>query len=92
MKTIKRKRTEITFAADRLRLVSLPGKVPCWCSSCSTEVEMISVDEAAVLSNVSTRTMFRWVDDGRVHYTETANGLLRVCPNSLTWMNRLLPE
>jgi predicted site-specific integrase-resolvase len=45
---------------------------------------MISVDEAAVISNVSTRTMFHWVDEGRVHYTETANGLLRVCPNSLT--------
>jgi predicted site-specific integrase-resolvase len=44
---------------------------------------MVTTDEAAILARVSARTIFRWVEAGRVHYTETPEGLLLICPDSL---------
>jgi len=45
---------------------------------------MCTPEEAAVLTHVSTRTIYRRVEAGRVHFTETAEGLLLVCLNSIT--------
>ena len=40
-------------------------------------------EEAPALASVSTRTMYRWVESGRVHFLETPEGRLLVCRNSL---------
>jgi hypothetical protein len=42
------------------------------------------VDEAAVLRRVNSRTIFGWVEANQVHSSETANGLLLICLNSLS--------
>jgi len=39
--------------------------------------------EAAVLSGVSVRTVYRRVEAGKVHFLETPLGALRVCLHSL---------
>ncbi len=36
-----------------------------------------------MLANVSSRTIYRRVEAGEMHYTETEEGLLLVCANSL---------
>jgi hypothetical protein len=41
------------------------------------------VAEAARVSRVSERTIHRWVEDARVHFTETPAGQLLVCARSL---------
>jgi hypothetical protein len=46
-------------------------------------VQMVTVDEAAILRGVDSRAIFRWVEAEQVHSSETANGLLRICLNSL---------
>lgn len=43
---------------------------------------MMSIDEAALLAQVNSRTIFRWVESGNLHASETAEGLLQICPNS----------
>ena len=75
-------RTEITVEMDRWMVVSRPGRSGrvAWCSSCSRYVEMLSVDEAALLANVSSRTIFRWAESGVLHSSETLKGLLLICP------------
>jgi len=77
-----RTRTEITLETDRLIVVSRPKKKR-WCSDCELYVEMMSIDDAALRSQVNSRTIFRWAESGAVHSTETAEGLLLICPNSL---------
>lgn len=80
-----KKTTEITIETDRLLVINQHRRRRVnWCESCAAHVEMLTTDEAAILSHVSTRTIFGWVEAGRIHYTETPEGLLLICPNSLS--------
>ena len=85
MKTKKRtKSTEITFERSEVFVVRRAKKTSCgWCSRCAAQVGMCTPDEAAALARVSTRTIYRWIEAGRVHFTETAEGLLLVCLSSI---------
>jgi len=44
---------------------------------------MIPVDDAALLAYTDSRSIFRLVEAGRLHSSETAQGLLLVCLDSL---------
>ena len=74
-------RTEITVEMDRLIVMSRPGRSE-WCNSCSHPVEMLSIDDAALLAHVSSLTIFRWAIAGELHSVENADGILLICPNS----------
>ena len=74
-------RTEITLEMDRWIVVGR-AKMKRWCSTCALHVEMLTVDDAALIARVNSRTMFHWAETGVVHSTETAEGLLLICPNS----------
>lgn len=75
-------RTEITFEMDRLIVLNRSRKSE-WCTSCSRPVEMLSVDDAALVAQVNSVTIFRWAIAGDLHSSETPDGLLLICPNSL---------
>ena len=81
---MKRKRTEITIETDRTFYISSPRIVLSWCAQCEAQVEMLTVDEAAILRRVSSRAMFQRVESQQVHASENANGLLLICLNSLS--------
>jgi hypothetical protein len=76
-------RTEITVEMDRLIVFNRTRKTE-WCASCSRPVEMLSVDDAALLAHVSSVTIFRWAMAGDLHSSESADGLLLICPQSLS--------
>lgn len=81
----RRKRTEIFVETEveievRRRTLRL---APVWCEGCGAEVEMVPPDVAAAVSEVSARAVYGWVERGRVHFTETPDGALLVCLNSL---------
>ena len=80
---MKRKRTEITIETERMFYISSPRIVLSWCAMCGAQTEMVPVDEAAILRRVDSRTIFRWVEAELVHSSETANGLLLICLNSI---------
>ena len=44
---------------------------------------MVTPDEAAQLCRVSTRTIYRRIETGRLHFTETEGGFSLVCFQSL---------
>src|SRR5437867_8353836 len=56
---------------------------PVWCAQCAAPVEMVPPDVAALVAEVSARAVFAWVEAGRIHFTETPEGALLVCLNSL---------
>ena len=74
-------RTEITVETERWVVVHKHRRTA-WCSSCSRDVEMLSIDDAAIFARVNSRTIFRWAEAGVVHSTETPEGLLLICPYS----------
>ena len=77
------KRTEIIVETHRLLIIRRRGdSIRAWCEGCLAEVEMITPNKAAAVANVSSRTIYRWVEDAKLHFTES-DGALHICPNSL---------
>lgn len=75
---------EITFERDRTIIYgSRYPRVVLWCDSCSSQVEMITVFDAARLAEVSSYTIHTWAETGKVHGQTSAAGLLLICLNSL---------
>src|SRR5215510_5228202 len=55
-----------------------------WCPNCAEEVRMILAEKAATLCQCSRRKIYRWVEDGDLHFMEMPNGDLMVCGRSLS--------
>ena len=53
------------------------------CVRCAKPSGMITPDEAAVLFNVSTRTVYRWLEADSIHFSEMSGGMLLICLSSL---------
>ncbi len=79
-----RRRVEITIQRRELS-VTQGGPLPVTerCDICDCEVHMLPVELAAKAAGVSPRTMYRWVEQGKVHFRELADGVVLVCENSL---------
>lgn len=78
------RRAEITVEFNQVVVIKKPeGLVVQWCPVCEERVNMITTEAAAILSNVDTRTIYRRIDAGAVHFAETSDGLALVCLNSL---------
>ena len=57
------------------------------CDRCTKPSGMITPDEAAALCEVSTRTIYRWLESGGIHFSETASEGLLICLSSLAATN-----
>ena len=76
--------TEIKVESEEIYLLRGTLKpVRAWCAGCEAVVQMVTPDEAANLAGVTTRIIYRWVEQGKVHFTETREGRVLVCRNSL---------
>jgi hypothetical protein len=81
----KTRRTEKTVEIHEFYAIrTASGSLPALCADCLTaDAIMLPPDHAAVLSHVPTRTIYRLVETGSIHYRETPNGSLVVCIRSL---------
>ena len=69
------------------RVVSLTkrvGAIEAWCSQCGEQRQMIHPEEAASRAGVSLRAIYRLVEARQLHFIETPEGLVLICPNSVT--------
>jgi hypothetical protein len=89
MKSMKRTRkTKITVERERLLVISRPRRqVVGWCKPCSAEVDMFALEEAAALTGLSQRALFRLLEAGGLHFTENDRGEVLICLNSLLKQN-----
>lgn len=44
--------------------------------------QMISAEASSLLFNLSRRAVYRTIETGKVHFSETENGLIYICPES----------
>jgi len=54
-----------------------------FCPVCEELIRFITVDQAATISEMTAREIFRLVEDERIHFQETKQGRLLVCLASL---------
>jgi hypothetical protein len=60
------------------------GSLPPICSQCPPgESIMVTPEQAAAVTHVPERMIYRWVESGLVHYREEPNGSISVCVKSL---------
>ena len=62
------------------------------CDRCTEPSGMITPDEAAALCEVSTRTIYQWLESGAIHFSETASEGLLICLSSLAATNISLSD
>src|SRR5579859_2498962 len=55
-----------------------------WCPVCRREVEMVTPEQAAQISGVTTRTIYRWIESGKLHFREARNASLLICRPALS--------
>jgi excisionase family DNA binding protein len=80
----RKKRIELTIETERLLVVTRRKSASrARCSECAGQVKMVTADEAATLAGVNSRTVYRWIEEGKVHFLEPSDGLPLICLNSL---------
>ena len=78
----KEKRIEIH---ERLIVRTASGAHPALCDVCSAgDAILLSPEQAAALTGIPARTIYRLVEAGTIHYKEAASGKLAVCLKTLT--------
>jgi hypothetical protein len=70
--------TLITSEKDRPRV-----DPPTTCPACARDVKMITAEKAAAVCQCSRRKIYRWIEDGSLHYFEKPGGEVLVCGRSL---------
>ena len=92
---MKRGLKSIKVAVKRRRVVIInrPFIAPqTRCVRCAKPSGMITPDEAAALCEVSTRTIYQWLELGAIHFSETASEGLLICLSSLAATNISLSD
>lgn len=54
-----------------------------WCPACRRQVEMATPELVAKIAGVSTRTIYRWVEAGKLHFDEVPDRTMLICLDSL---------
>jgi len=54
-----------------------------WCHVCEVGTEMFTPDEIARFAKITTREIYRRVENNTFHFVETPDGALFVCSNSI---------
>jgi len=79
--------TEIIVERDEFLVIKRVGRKFAWCSECGRETQTMTMEEAIPFATISRANFSDWVNAGRVHFTETAEGRLSICVNSLRRQN-----
>ena len=82
---MKTEKTVITIETWQRTLIRLNRRdVFVWCEQSAAETPMLLPEEAARRGRISTRDVYRQIELGTLHFTETESGLLFVCRNSFS--------
>jgi hypothetical protein len=72
---------------DKMVAGELPqsyNEVPTECLICDEKVKMIAAEKAATVCQCSRRKIYRWIEEGNLHFFETPDGEVLVCGRSLS--------
>ena len=79
----KKRITKITVESERIIISRRQPAASAWCAACRAKTQMLNPEEAAAIAAVTPRTIYRWVEAGKLHFTESPDGGLLICINSL---------
>jgi hypothetical protein len=77
------KQTKITIETDSMLILRGRNSNRAWCPRCAAEVDMITLDNVGVISNLDRAAVEEWLNSGELHRSKSANGSALICLNSL---------
>ena len=77
------KKTRVTIETETLLVLRAQKQLRAWCPQCGAEVEMIRLDEAGVISNLSPAGVEAWMPAENLHRCLSVDGALLVCLDSM---------
>jgi len=77
------KKKEITVETHQVTVIRRRSAHRAWCAACAQSVPMVSAEEAAALLGLTVRKVYRLVETDGLHFTETREGWLRLCLDSI---------
>lgn len=81
----KRRRTEITIQThETVVLHHADPSARAWCAKCRAARDFVLPEEAARIAGVTVRTIFHRIEENRLHYLESKEGLMRICFESIS--------
>ena len=85
-KVTKNRKTEKAVEIHEFYVVrTASGSLPAICEECSEGgAFMVAPEQAALVTHIPLRAIYRWIESALVHFRETPNGSLIVCLRSLT--------
>lgn len=84
---MKKRTARITVETERWLVINRSHVLEGWCDECEANVKLIGIEEAAAIANASQRALFRWAEAGQIHFTETDEGRVMFCINSVSSRN-----
>ena len=77
-------RTECSVEIDDVLVVNRSGhSVEGWCSGCNSETTLVTPEDAAALTGMGARFVYRLIELGEIHSQDAPVDLLLVCLVSL---------
>ena len=81
---VRKRKTKITVESHQVTVIRhSQASVRAWCAVCGEPVRMVTADQAAIVTGTSLRAVLRQVEADQLHFTETTEGRLFICLNSL---------
>lgn len=79
----RKRRTEINLEIEEAVAIRTRTVLIAYCRWCGKQARMVAANEAAMITRLSAREVYRFVETGRLHFIEDQGGLLYVCSGSL---------
>ena len=80
----RRRRTTTTIEQHEVLVMKSTRRlIRVFCPECSDRVLLIILDEAVKLSGTSSRAIHQQIEEKGIHFVETADGLVLICPVSV---------
>ena len=77
------KQTTITIESDSLLILRGQNSMRAWCPRCAAEVDTIAMEDTGVVSNLDQPALEGWLNSGKLHRLQAADGSELTCLSSL---------
>jgi hypothetical protein len=86
-KQVAKTKRRIEITVEKHRRIVVSGRrvsLVAWCAVCAERVRMVTPEDVAVVSGVSLRAVYRWVEARSVHFLESpVDEAVYICLRSL---------
>lgn len=77
------RKTEISLEIEEAVAIRAERVLIARCPQCNKPMRMVAATEAAIIAGLSAREIYRFVEEGRLHFIEDRTGSVFVCIASL---------